>query len=163
MKRMFYPLIFLLLGAFGLQAQIPDPCTNRQAVLRLMHGARYTAKCDSIYILSSFKYLQMRNKIAFNDSLIKEYKSMTGKLDETNDVRSKFNSQLKQYIAKQDSAIDRYKEFTTKADSLVTRSTANTDSALTELRKARFKMFIYSTVAALSGVTVGFLMGKATD
>lgn len=163
MKRMFYPLIFLLFSALGLQAQIPNPCTNKEAILRLMQGAKYTAKCDSIYVLSNFKYRQMRNKIAFSDSLIKEYKSMAGKLDETNADRNKLNLQLKKYIAKQDSAIDRYQEFTAKTDSLVTRSTANTDSALTELRKARFKMFIYSTVAALSGVTVGFLMGKATD
>lgn len=162
MRRIFYPLMFLLLGAFGLQAQIPNPCSDREAVLRLMQGARYTARCDSIYVLSNFKYQQMRNKIAFSDSLIKEYKSMTGKLDETNEDRSKLNMQFKKYIAKQDSVIDRYQEFATKTDSLVTRSTANTDSALVELKKARFKMFIYSTVAALSGVSVGFLMGKAT-
>ncbi len=163
MQKMFQPLIILLLSAFSLHAQIPNPCSDKEAILRLMEGARYTARCDSIYVLSNFKYQQMRNKIAFSDSLIKEYKMMTGKLDETNEERNKLNIQLKQYIVKQDSAIDRYKEFTAKTDSLVTRSTANTDSALIELKKTRLKMFIYSTVAALSGVAVGFLMRKATD
>ncbi len=155
MKRHWILLSLVLL--FSGTALAQNPCSNPETVRLLRQGATITVtNCDSLYVLSKKKFEDMAIAEAYYQNLIDQYKGLTEKLDETIVTRDALVDRQAAFIAKQDSAIARYEVQLDTATTLVERSTKNTDAALSELRKQRWKTVLY----VIGSVGLGYVIGK---
>lgn len=161
MKKIFsFLLLFILFASLPAQE---GPCDNPKKLVPLKKGTAYVPDCDSLVVVNLARYKQLVYELEYYKSLQRDYKELSEGLDEKSELLEKHISNLDLYIAKQDSMIQKYRGLFIEGDSLVTRSTKNTDRALQELKKARLKMFLYSAAAIVVGGTLGYTVGQIAD
>ena len=134
-----------------------NPCSDPGTVRLLRQGSSITVtNCDSLYVMSKQKFNDLAIAEAYYKRLIEEYKSLTEKLDETIVTRDALVDRQASFITKQDTAIQRYEVQLDSATTLVDRAAENTDKALSELRKQRWKTVLY----VIGSVGLGYVIGK---
>ena len=139
------------------------PCSNIKAVDVLMKNSTYIAECDSLLVINKDRYEQITKELIYYKDLYKDYQKLAASLDEKSNLMEDHINNLDDYITKQEVMVEKYRTLFVESDSLVDRSTQNTNRALKELKKARWKMFLYSTAAIVIGGTLGYTVGQIGD
>jgi hypothetical protein len=159
MKKFTAGLILCISFATALFSQ-SGPCTNTKAVDVLMKNSTYVAECDSLIVLNKVRYDQLTKELIYYKDLYKDYQKLANSMDEKSSLLENHINNLDAYIGKQEKMVENYRTLFVESDSLVDRSTKNTDRALDELKKARWKLFLYSTAAIVVGGTLGYTAGQ---
>jgi len=156
-------IVFILILSISSLLLAQDPCTNPNSIGLLREGRTLKARCDSLFVLSKFKYFQMLKSEKYFQDLSKNYKTLALELEEKNKLMDSHINQLNGFIEKQDLALTDYRSMISKSDTLIVRSTKNTDRALEELKKSRIKTIIFTTLGVISGGALGYVIGNAGD
>ena len=152
-------LLLVSLFTVSLFAQ-EGPCSNTKAVDILLKNATYVAECDSLIVLNKKRYDQLAQELIYYKDLYKDYQNLAASMDEKSSLMEDHINKLDVYINKQEVMVEKYRDLFVESDSLIDRSTKNTDRALDELKKARWKLFLYSTAAIVVGGTLGYTVGQ---
>ncbi|MBX7151831.1 hypothetical protein K1X84_09350 [bacterium] len=137
-----------------------DPCDDANTIGLLRTGRSYTARCDSLYILSKQKYYLLQGELKYYKDMAAHYAELTGELERVTNYMDSLRMVQDKFIARQDTAIVKYRSLLEQSNTLVDRSTANTDRALDELKKARLRMWIMSGLSMIAGGVLGLIVSK---
>ena len=117
------------------------PCSNIKAVDVLMKNSTYIAECDSLLVINKERYEQITKELIYYKDLYKDYQKLAASLDEKSNLMEDHINNLDDYITKQEVMVEKYRTLFVESDSLVDRSTQNTNRALKELKKPGGKCF----------------------
>ncbi len=152
------PALFLCLTAIEAHAQ--NPCTDSVYKKGLRRGEQYTSPCDSMVVLNRKSYERDYQRIAYYEELVKLQSQYMTTANEALRLRDSARTELRSIISAQDNALLSYRSFISRSDSLVTRSTKNTDRALDELDASFWRTLLTGVGAAAVGFIVGVLVTK---
>lgn len=153
-----FSLMMMCLIPVQLFAQ--DPCDDPNTIGLLRIGRSYTARCDSLYILSKQKYYSLNGELKYYKDMASRYEELTGELERVTSYMDSVRIVQDKFISRQDTAIVKYRSLLEQSNTLVDRSTANTDRALDELKKARLRMWIMSGLSMIAGGVLGAFIAK---
>jgi len=161
MKKHFllFSVFFFISTTIAQTYEITDNDTS--AYYTLSRGSTLKVKTDLVYV-----YTQTGQNTLFADQ--KRLESLASLMNERlivvdsiNSIKTALESHLNNILRIQNQSYDSLLSFMGKADSLVVRSTKNTDKALAYIEKIRWTS--YGTGAVMGGLCFGFAFGNKDD
>lgn len=157
-------MIFLGLCFMTVAVLAQGPCQQQKGFAVLEKGKQYTVRdCDSLYAVHPSLFEQYRflyAEVARLNALDSMNADLEKQYQETMKTYDNMVSELQTFINTQGTAIDKFDGALVRADSLIVRSTANTDRAVEEIRKERLKGRLLMIGGILAGTVTGYLLGK---
>ena len=132
----------------------PDP-----AMVRLVRGDTLLVFCDSAFVFNRDAELVRREQLRVDDSLITQLLSRVALGDSITALKDSVTRLFREINVIQNKSYDTLRTRFSLADSLVRLSTANTDAALSYIKRVKATSFLASGLAG--GVVGGFGIKKA--
>jgi len=132
----------------------PDP-----AMVRLVRGDTLFVQCDSAFVFNRDAELVRREQIRVDDSLIAQLQARVALSDSIRALKDSVVSLYGQMNAIQNQSYEALRARFFQADSLVKVSTANTDAALSYIKRIKLTGYLASGLAG--GVVGGFGIKKS--
>ena len=132
----------------------PDP-----AMIRLVRGDTLLVYCDSAFVFNRDAELVRREQMRIDDSLITQFVARVALGDSIRALKDSVATAFREINAIQNQSYETLRARFFQADSLVRASTANTDAALSYIRKVKVTGLLASGLTG--GVVGGFGIRKS--
>lgn len=154
-----FTLLFFASSNTAQTYEITDSDTS--AYYTLTRGSTLKVKTNLVYVYTNTGQRKLfANQIKL-DSLVALTSVRLVVVDSINSLKTGIENHLNSIIKIQNQSYDSLLSFMAKSDSLVVRSTKNTDKALSYIDKIKWTS--YGTGAVMGGLSFGFAFGNKND
>lgn len=135
--------------------------SNSTEYFILEKGQTLKAVNSAVYVYTRLGQLLLTAHLKKIDSLMTLQKERLSVLDSLSSTKDSLNLRLNNIIEIQNKSFDSLMVLMHKMDSLVIRSTANTDRTLAYIDKVKFSSYVTATM--LGGIAGGFAVGSTSS